>query len=71
MNYMNLFYDLETIQAFEADYTKELLEESSDGSLEVKRDIMIHMLSLVQRYKQIIYMLAEKRVDEVIKPNKF
>lgn len=71
MNYMNLFYDLETIQAFEEDYTKELLENSSNESLEVKRDIMIHLLSLVQRYKQIIYMLAEKKVNEVIKPNKF
>ncbi len=71
MNYMNLFSDLETIRAFEENYTKELLENNSDEPLEIKRDTMIHMLSLVQRYKQIIYMLAEKRIDEIIKPNKF
>lgn len=71
MNYMNLFSDLETIRAFEENYTKELLENNSDEPLEIKRDTMIHMLSLVQRYKQIIYMLTEKRIDEIIKPNKF
>lgn len=71
MNYMNLFSDLETIRAFEENYTKELFEKNSDEPLEVKHDTMIHMLSLVQRYKQIIYMLAEKRIDEIIKPNKF
>lgn len=75
MNYMNLFNDLETIRAFEKNYkesySKELLGNDSNKPLEIKRDTMIRMLSLVQRYKQIIYMLAEKKVDEVIKPNKF